>query len=69
MTFVLDYINVTVLLAETCKKKWKNARDTYMKKKREEKEKKRSGQGAQKGTSWPFMDHFKFLDDYKLDIR
>ncbi|XP_073805111.1 uncharacterized protein [Danio rerio] len=48
---------------EVCRKKWKSLRDTYLKERRKETEK-RSGSAAGSGKKWKFSAVLSFLDPF-----
>ncbi|KAK9963885.1 hypothetical protein ABG768_005107 [Culter alburnus] len=48
---------------EVCRKKWKNLRDTYLKERRKEMEK-RSGSAAGSGKKWKYSAVLSFLDPF-----
>ncbi|KAJ8043340.1 hypothetical protein HOLleu_10386 [Holothuria leucospilota] len=47
------------------KEKWKNLRDYYIRKRREQKGK--SGDGAKQKVKWPFFELMQFLNDYAVE--
>ncbi|XP_077073440.1 transcription factor Adf-1-like [Siphateles boraxobius] len=51
---------------DVCRKKWKSLRDTYLKEKRKEMEK-RSGSAAGSGKRWKFSQILGFLDEKRQD--
>ncbi|XP_077089916.1 uncharacterized protein LOC143741489 isoform X2 [Siphateles boraxobius] len=53
---------------DVCRKKWKSLRDTYLKEKRKEMEK-RSGSAAGSGKRWKFSQILGFLDPFGVEAR
>ncbi|RXN18500.1 transcription factor Adf-1-like protein [Labeo rohita] len=51
------------LTQEVCRKKWKSLRDTYLKERRKETEK-RSGSAAGSGKKWKYSAVLSFLDPF-----
>lgn len=61
-SFVFKYCVVLYLTGDGWKKKWRNLRDTYMKKKKDNATK--SGQAASRKKPWLFFDILTFLDEF-----
>lgn len=61
---MLTFISVMIFMyfaVEEVKAKWKNLRETYTRRKREEAEECRSGQAAKKKKPWKYMQIMGFL--------
>ncbi|MED6266182.1 hypothetical protein CHARACLAT_033161 [Characodon lateralis] len=54
----------TGVAEDVCQKKWKGLRDTYLKERRKELEKRRSGAAAGAGKKWRFSAVLSFLDPF-----
>ncbi|XP_073803716.1 uncharacterized protein isoform X6 [Danio rerio] len=62
-TFTVKQEDLQEQTEEVCRKKWKSLRDTYLKERRKETEK-RSGSAAGSGKKWRFSAVLSFLDPF-----
>ncbi|MEQ2292996.1 hypothetical protein AMECASPLE_028745 [Ameca splendens] len=64
--YTCDFISqkIPIFSEDLCRKKWKGLRDTYLKERRKELEKRRSGAAAGAGKKWRFSAVLSFLDPF-----
>lgn len=55
---------ITCVIAEECKRRWKNLRDCYRRDRQKQKELRRSGSAATGARPWQFAEIMGFLDPF-----